>query len=90
MALKIVESCVNCFACYDVCPSNAIYQSSPHFKINPKNARNVKTIMRCPSAPAFAPMKAILSADGLAMNPPGLNGNSTRKMAEAMREIQTR
>ncbi|MFD2406943.1 4Fe-4S binding protein [Azorhizophilus paspali] len=24
MALKIVESCVNCWACVDVCPSEAI------------------------------------------------------------------
>ena len=34
MALKIEESCVNCWACVDVCPSEAIYQGSQHFRIN--------------------------------------------------------
>ncbi|MDO9139083.1 MAG: 4Fe-4S binding protein, partial [Methylobacter sp.] len=31
MAVKIIESCVNCFACEPVCPSNAIYEAKPHF-----------------------------------------------------------
>jgi len=36
MAVKIVESCVNCFACEPVCPSKAIYEAKPHFLVNPK------------------------------------------------------
>ena len=28
MAVKIIESCVNCFACEPVCPSHAIYAVS--------------------------------------------------------------
>jgi ferredoxin len=33
MALTIVESCVNCWACLDVCPSDAIVSAEPHFLI---------------------------------------------------------
>ena len=29
MALSIVDSCVNCWACVDVCPSEAIYEATP-------------------------------------------------------------
>ena len=29
MALQITESCVNCWACVDVCPNDAIYEASP-------------------------------------------------------------
>ena len=36
MALQIIESCVNCWACPPVCPSEAIYEAKPHFLIDPK------------------------------------------------------
>ena len=39
MSLKIIESCVNCFACEPVCPSKAIYETTPHFLIDPKKWR---------------------------------------------------
>lgn len=92
MALKIVESCVNCFACFDVCPSNAIYESSPHFKINPKKCTECEDDYAVPQCASICPIEeAILSADGIALNPPGsLTGIPPEKMAEAMREIQAR
>ena len=34
MAVKIIESCVNCFACEPVCPSSAIYEAKPHFLVD--------------------------------------------------------
>lgn len=57
MAVKIIESCVNCFACEPVCPSNAIYEAKPHFLVNPKNAPNVKVIFRSFNVPVFAQLK---------------------------------
>ena len=34
MALQITQSCVNCWACVDVCPNDAIYADTPHFLID--------------------------------------------------------
>ena len=34
MALQITQSCVNCWACVDVCPNDAIYEDKPHFLID--------------------------------------------------------
>jgi ferredoxin len=34
MALQITESCVNCWACVDVCPNDAIFEDKPHFLID--------------------------------------------------------
>ncbi|MGR8942182.1 MAG: 4Fe-4S binding protein, partial [Gammaproteobacteria bacterium] len=31
MALKIIESCVNCYACEPLCPSKAIFMGKDHF-----------------------------------------------------------
>ena len=36
MAVKIVESCVNCWACQPLCPSDAIYEAQPHFLVDAK------------------------------------------------------
>lgn len=92
MALKIVESCVNCWACYDVCPSNAIFKSSPHFKINPNKCTECEDDYTHPQCASICPIEeAILDAAGAPMNPQGsLTGIPPEKMAEAMREIQAR
>ena len=92
MALKIVESCVNCWACVDVCPSEAIYQGSAHFRINAHKCTECDgdyTEQQCAS---ICPIEsAILLADGSPANPPGsLTGISPERLAEAMREIQAR
>ena len=34
MALEIIESCVNCWACVPLCPNKAIYEAAPHFLID--------------------------------------------------------
>lgn len=92
MSLQIVDLCVNCWACYDVCPSNAIYQSAPHFKINPKKCTECEDDYADPQCASICPIEsAILSAEGVAMNPPGsLTGIPPEKLAEAMQEIQAR
>ncbi|MFT3931170.1 MAG: 4Fe-4S dicluster domain-containing protein [Spongiibacteraceae bacterium] len=92
MALSIVEACVNCFACMDVCPSNAIYQSSPHFKINPKKCTECEDDYAEPQCASICPIEtAILNAAGEPMNPYGsLTGIPPEKIEEAMREIQAR
>ena len=35
MALQINALCVNCHACFNVCPQQAIYPKDPHFLVNP-------------------------------------------------------
>ncbi len=92
MALKIVESCVNCWACYDVCPSDAIYQSSPHFKINPRKCTECEDDYKHPQCASICPIEeAILAESGEPMNPMGsLTGIPPEMMEEAMREIQAR
>jgi Fe-S-cluster-containing hydrogenase component 2 len=92
MALSIVESCVNCWACYDVCPSDAIYQSSPHFKISARKCTECEDDYAQPQCASICPIEeAILDASGKPMNPLGtLTGIPPEKMAEAMKEIQAR
>ncbi len=92
MSLSIVDSCVNCWACYDVCPSEAIYQSSPHFLIDAKKCTECEGDYAHPQCATICPIEeAILDASGLAMNPPGsLTGIPPEKMAEAMLEYQAR
>ena len=34
MALQIVDLSVNCWACVDVCPNQAVVEDVPHFLIN--------------------------------------------------------
>lgn len=92
MALSIVESCVNCWACVDVCPSEAIYASSTHFKINARKCTECDGDYADPQCASICPIEeAILDSHGLPMNPIGsLTGIPPEKMAEAMREIQAR
>lgn len=92
MSLSIIESCVNCWACYDVCPSNAIYSSTPHFKINPKKCTECEDDYKHPQCASICPIEgAILDASGDAMNPAGsLTGIPPELLEEAMREIQAR
>lgn len=92
MALQIVASCVNCFACLDVCPSNAIFKSTPHFKINPNKCTECEDDYADPQCASICPIEeAILSAEGVPLNPIGsLTGIPPEKLEEAMREIQAR
>lgn len=92
MALEIVDLCVNCWACVDVCPSDAIYQSSPHFLINAKKCTECEGDYAHPQCATICPIEsAILSSSGEAINPPGsLTGIPPEKLEAAMQEIQSR
>ncbi len=90
MSLKIIESCVNCFACEPVCPSKAIYEAAPHFLIDAKKCTECVGDFDVPQCASICPIEgAILDALNVPINPPGsLTGIPPEKMAEAMAELQ--
>jgi ferredoxin len=92
MALKIIESCVNCWACEPLCPSKAIYEAAPHFLIDANKCTECDGDFSDPQCATICPIEgAILNALGEAMNPPGsLTGIPPERMAAAMAEIQAR
>ena len=89
MALKIIESCVNCWACLPLCPSEAIYEAKPHFLIDPKKCTECEGAHADPQCATICPIEgAILDAFGEAINPPGsLTGIPPEKMEQAMAEL---
>jgi ferredoxin len=92
MALSIIESCVNCWACEPLCPSNAIYEARPHFLIDPKKCTECDGDYADTQCASICPIEgAILDGFGEAVNAPGsLTGIPPHRMAEAMAEIQAR
>jgi len=92
MALEIIESCVNCWACEPLCPSQAIYEASPHFKIDPNKCTECEGDYAVPQCASICPIEgAILDGFGEAINPSGsLTGIPPEKLAEAMAEIRAR
>lgn len=91
MALKIIETCVNCWACEPLCPSNAIYESKPHFLIDAKKCTECEGDYADTQCASICPIEgAILNSFGEAMNMPGsLTGIPPEKMAQAMAELQS-
>ena len=94
MSLAIVDSCVSCWACVDVCPSDAIHLSAKdnHFVIDPKKCTECEGDYASPQCSSICPIEeTILDAAGNAINPPGsLTGIPPEKMLEVMNEIQSR
>lgn len=92
MSLSIIESCVNCWACEPVCPSEAIFESKPHFQIDAKKCTECEGDFADPQCASICPIEgAILDASGEALNPAGsLTGIPPALMAEAMAEIRAR
>jgi ferredoxin len=84
MALEIIESCVNCWACEPLCPSKAIYEAKPTFLIDPDKCTECAGDFEVPQCASICPIEgAILNADGEEMNPPGsLTGIPPEKFAE--------
>lgn len=92
MAFEIIESCVNCWACQPVCPSEAIYEARPHFLINASKCTECDGDYADPQCASICPIEgAILNATGEALNPPGsLTGIPVHLLSTAMAEIQAR
>lgn len=92
MSLSIIESCVNCWACLDVCPSDAIYDAKPHFMIDANKCTECEGDHADPQCASICPIEgAILDAAGEAVNPAGsLTGIPPELMEKAMAEILAR
>lgn len=92
MALEIIESCVNCWACEPLCPNDAIYEAKPHFLIDEMKCTECEGDYHLPQCATICPIEgAILDMYGEALNPPGsLTGIPPEKLQEAMAEIQAR
>ena len=92
MALQIIESCVNCWACEPLCPSNAIYKAQPHFLIDAKRCTECAGDYPDAQCASVCPIEgAILDGLGAPLNPSGsLTGIPPEEWAAAMVEIQAR
>jgi ferredoxin len=90
MALSIVASCVNCWACEPLCPSQAIYEAKPHFMIDAKKCSECDGDYPDPQCVSICPIEgAILDQWGQPLNPPGsLTGIPPERMQAAMAELQ--
>ena len=55
MAFKIVEGCINCWACESLCPSRAIYEARPHFLIDTKNCTECEGDYSDPQCASICP-----------------------------------
>ena len=92
MAYQIIQSCVNCWACEVLCPSQAIHAAVPHFLIDAKKCTGCEGDYADPQCASICPVEgAILNGLGEAANPPGsLTGIAPERMQAAMAEIQAR
>jgi ferredoxin len=72
MALEIVESCVNCWACPPLCPSKAIVEAQPHFRIDWDLCTECAGDYADPQCASICPIEgAIVDEVGEALNPAG-------------------
>lgn len=84
MALSIVDSCVNCWACLDVCPNGAVIESSPHFEIVADKCTECLGDYAEAQCAAICPIEgAIVNELDEPLNPPGsLTGIPIEKLIE--------
>jgi ferredoxin len=96
MALEIIESCVNCWACLPLCPNDAILAASPpdhpHFRIDADKCTECLGDFADAQCASICPIEgAILDELGEALNPPGsLTGIPPERWAAAQAEIAAR
>lgn len=92
MAYRIIASCVNCWACLPLCPSQAIHAASPHFLIDAAACSECDGDYADPQCVSICPIEgAILDSAGVAANPPGsLTGIPPERLEQARAEIQAR
>ena len=72
MALRIVESCVNCWACEPLCPSGAIRAARPHFRIDAAACTECFGEYADPQCASICPIEGtIVNEMNLPLNPLG-------------------
>lgn len=83
MALQITDVCVNCWACVDVCPNDAIHEDQPHFLIHADACTECLGQHSVPQCAAICPIEcAIVNELDEPLNPPGsLTGISVEQLA---------
>jgi len=92
MALKINDTCVNCWACIDVCPTDSIVMAKRHFVIVPTTCTECEGSYDDPQCASICPIEgAITDRWRTPLNPRGsLTGIPPEKMVEALAEIRAR
>lgn len=92
MSLKIIESCVNCWACEPLCPSKAISEAKPHFLIDAGKCTECLGDFADPQCASICPVEgAIVNEANEPMNPPGsLTGITPARWATVQAEIAAR
>jgi ferredoxin len=96
MALEIIDSCVNCWACAPLCPSRAISAAQqpqlPHFVIDADKCSECAGDFAVPQCAAICPIEgAIVDELNAALNPPGsLTGIPPARWAAVQAEIAAR
>jgi Fe-S-cluster-containing hydrogenase component 2 len=72
MAVKIVASCINCWACQPLCPSAAIDEAKPHFLVDASRCTECVGDYPDPQCVSICPIEgAIVDSRGEPRNPPG-------------------
>ena len=92
MALKIIDGCVNCWACEVLCPSKAIYEAKPHFMVDACKCTECLGDFSDPQCVSICPVEGVIVNDqNEAMNPPGsLTGIPPARWAAVQAEIAAR
>lgn len=92
MALKIIDSCVNCWACEPLCPSQAILEAKPHFRIDTSRCTECLGDYADPQCASICPIEgAIVNQMNEPLNPPGsLTGIPPDRRAAVRAEIAAR
>ena len=92
MALKIIESCVNCWACVPLCSNSAIYEAKPHFLVDAGKCSECLGEFAEPQCAAICPIEgAIVDELNVPLNPPGsLTGIAPERWAAVRAEIAAR
>ena len=92
MAFAIIDGCVNCWACHDLCPARAIFEAKPHFLIDPMSCTECDGAHAEPQCASICPIEgAILDGFGRDANPLGsLTGVPPELLEEVKAEIAAR
>lgn len=92
MALAIIESCVNCWACEPLCPNGAIVAAEPFFAIEAAKCTECLGDRPAPQCAEICPVEgAIVNELDEPLNPPGsLTGIPPERWAAVRREIAAR